>query len=135
MARNLDRLGGLLLSENVMLALAQKIGRQHAHEMLYEICMGAVETQAPLKRLLLTDPLVAAHLIERQGGRAFDPARYTGLPLGPPRHGFRRPRYRVKRSSGDAGLTTAGRPLLRYARRPARRSRLTPALPDIAARA
>ena len=58
-----------------------KIGRQHAHELLYEICMRAVEQQTPLKRLLLADPRVAAHLSEGDLDELLDPARYTGLAI------------------------------------------------------
>jgi 3-carboxy-cis,cis-muconate cycloisomerase len=79
MTQNLDRLRGLLLSENVMLALGRKIGRQHAHEILYEICMRSVQEQAPLKSLLLTDPRVAEHLGEPEVDELLDPTRYTGL--------------------------------------------------------
>jgi adenylosuccinate lyase len=79
MAQNLERLGGLLLSENVMLALGRKIGRQHAHEVLYELCMRAVEERVPLKPLLLGDPRVAAHLGEADVDALLDPVRYTGL--------------------------------------------------------
>jgi 3-carboxy-cis,cis-muconate cycloisomerase len=98
MAQNLDRLRGLLLSENVMLTLGRKIGRQHAHEILYEICMRAVEEQAPLKRLLLKDPRVAEHLGETELDELLDPTRYTGLAaemvdrLTPPPEGSAAPR-------------------------------------------
>ena len=79
MARNLERLGGLLLSENVMLALGRKLGRQQAHEIVYALCMRAVEEQRPLKPLLLEDPRVSAHLAEAEIDALLDPARYTGL--------------------------------------------------------
>jgi adenylosuccinate lyase len=79
MASNLDVLGGLLLSERVMLALGQRIGRQQAHEVVYEVCMDAVERAVPLRQLLLEDPRVAAHLDEAQLDALLDPRRYTGL--------------------------------------------------------
>jgi 3-carboxy-cis,cis-muconate cycloisomerase len=79
MSGNLDRLRGLLLSENVMLALGRKIGRQRAHEILYEVCMRAVEEHVPLKGLLLKDARVMPHLTEREIDDLLDPARYTGL--------------------------------------------------------
>jgi adenylosuccinate lyase len=79
MAQNLDRLHGLLLSERVMLALGRKIGRQHAHEILYEVCMRAVEEGVSLKALLLKDARVAPHLPEAELDELLDPARYTGL--------------------------------------------------------
>ncbi|MFU1923447.1 adenylosuccinate lyase, partial [Klebsiella pneumoniae] len=37
MRANLDLLGGLILSERVMLALAGQFGKQTAHELLHEI--------------------------------------------------------------------------------------------------
>ena len=41
MRRNLDALGGFLLSERVMFALADKLGKQTAHEVVYEASMRA----------------------------------------------------------------------------------------------
>jgi adenylosuccinate lyase len=79
MARNLGRLQGLLLSESVMLALGRKIGRQQAHEVVYEICMQAFEAERPLRDLLLADRRVSAHLGPAEVDALLDPARYTGL--------------------------------------------------------
>ncbi len=79
MRRNLDALHGLILSENVMLALGGKIGRQEAHEVAYELCMEAFEKHMPLKTLLLRDARVNRHLSEQQIDELLDPARYTGL--------------------------------------------------------
>jgi 3-carboxy-cis,cis-muconate cycloisomerase len=79
MAANLDRLKGLLLSENVMLALARHIGRQHAHEVLYALCMQAVDQRLPLRVLLTADPRVTAHLSAEEIDALLDPYRYTGL--------------------------------------------------------
>jgi adenylosuccinate lyase len=79
MARNLERLGGLLLSERVMLALGRRVGRQQAHEVVYELCMRAVEEGAPLRGLLLDDPRVAAHLGAAELDARLAPARNTGL--------------------------------------------------------
>ena len=39
MRGNLDALGGFLLSERVMFALADKLGKQSAHEAVYEAAM------------------------------------------------------------------------------------------------
>lgn len=79
MQRNLDALHGLLLSENVMLALGAKIGRQEAHEVAYELCMEAFEKRVPLKSLLMRDSRVNRRLTEQQIDELLDPARYTGL--------------------------------------------------------
>jgi adenylosuccinate lyase len=79
MAANVGLLGGLLLSENVMLALGRHIGRQQAHELLYELCMDAVEQRVPLRQLLREEPRVRAHLGEAELDALLEPGRYTGL--------------------------------------------------------
>ncbi|HSR12442.1 MAG TPA: adenylosuccinate lyase [Thermodesulfobacteriota bacterium] len=79
MTRNLDALHGLLLSENIMLALGEKIGRQAAHDVVYELSMEAFEKKIPLKSLLLKDKRVNQHLNEKKIDDLLDPAKYTGL--------------------------------------------------------
>ena len=79
MTRNLDVLHGLLLSENVMLKLGKKIGRQASHEVVYELCMEAFERRLPLKSLLLKDKRVNRYLTEKQIDDLLDPTKYTGL--------------------------------------------------------
>jgi adenylosuccinate lyase len=79
MTRNLDALQGLLLSENVMLTLGEKMGRQVAHAVVYELCMEAFEKRIPLRSLLLRDKRVNQHLTEKQLDSLLDPAKYTGL--------------------------------------------------------
>jgi adenylosuccinate lyase len=79
MQRNLDLLHGLLLSENVMLVLGAKIGRQEAHELVYQLSMKAFENNIPFKQLLLEHPQVNKHLTEKQLSDILDPTKYTGL--------------------------------------------------------
>jgi adenylosuccinate lyase len=79
MTRNLDALHGLLLSENVMLKLGEKIGRQASHEVVYELCMEAFEKRVPLKSLLIKDKRVNKYLTEKQIDELLDPTKYTGL--------------------------------------------------------
>jgi adenylosuccinate lyase len=79
MRENLDLLGGLLASEAVMLALARHVGRQRAHEIVYEVCMDAVEQRVPLRRRLLDDSRVRPYLGEADLDALLDPTRYTGL--------------------------------------------------------
>jgi adenylosuccinate lyase len=79
MHENLGLLEGLLLSEAVMLALARHIGRQRAHEIVYELCMDAVEERRPLRQLLLEDPRVSPYVGPAELDTLLDPGRYTGL--------------------------------------------------------
>lgn len=79
MQRNLGALNGLLLSENVMLTLAKIIGRQEAHDVVYELCMEAFEKDVPLSAVLGHDQRVAAHLSAAEIDRLLDPGGYSGL--------------------------------------------------------
>lgn len=79
MLDNLHRSGGLLLAERVMLALGQHIGRQHAHDVVYEAAMTAVEDKVPFSIALKQDSRVTAHLDDEAIDALLDPVQYTGL--------------------------------------------------------
>jgi adenylosuccinate lyase len=79
MRKNLGLLGGLLLSERVMLALGERIGKQTAHEVVYEVAMKAHEAGADFKDALLADARVSPHLSRDAIERLLDPASYIGL--------------------------------------------------------
>jgi adenylosuccinate lyase len=79
MTENLGRLGGLLLSEPVMLRLGQAIGRNAAHDLVYEAAMAAFEGRGRFRDLLLAEPRVRAALAPADLDALLDPAAYTGL--------------------------------------------------------
>ncbi|BCX03985.1 MAG: adenylosuccinate lyase [Candidatus Roseilinea sp.] len=79
MRENLDALEGLMLSEAVMFALGEHIGRQTAHDVVYECAMRAVESKRPFREVLAEHPLVRAHLASDDLARLLDPTRYIGL--------------------------------------------------------
>lgn len=78
MTENLDRLGGLLLSEAVMLRLGLELGRNAAHDLVYEAAMAAFEGKGRFRELLLRDER-ASLLGGEELDRLLDPANYTGL--------------------------------------------------------
>jgi 3-carboxy-cis,cis-muconate cycloisomerase len=79
MRENLDATRGFIVSEEVMMQLAPRIGRQRAHELLYEAAMGA-ERGASLAEALRADETLAEHLGDpAELERLLDPAAYTGL--------------------------------------------------------
>jgi len=53
MRSNLDLLGGFLLSERVMFALSGKVGKQTAHELVYEISMHGLEKGIAFDKALM----------------------------------------------------------------------------------
>ena len=79
MRLNLDQTNGLMLSEAIMLALAQNLGRQTAHDVVYECAMRAVEQGLPFRQTLAEHPKVASLLTVQEIERFLDPVHYTGL--------------------------------------------------------
>jgi len=79
MQKNLGILGGLMMSERVMLELGYKIGKQTAHGVVREDCIKAIEENIEFKRVLLENPRVNQYLSESDIDRILDPVRYVGL--------------------------------------------------------
>ena len=79
MRRNLDLSGGLIMSEALMLELGKQIGRQRAHDAVYEAAQGSVTQGRPFRELLAEDPHVSGRLTAAQVEALLDPAQYTGL--------------------------------------------------------
>lgn len=78
MLRNLNMLGGLLLSERVMFALAKPMGKQTAHEVVYELCMKSVEEDIPFREVLMDDARVRESVSREELERLMDPSTYLG---------------------------------------------------------
>ncbi len=79
MRRNLDLSGGLIMAEALMLELGKQIGRQRAHDAVYEAAQGSVTQGRPFRELLAEDPHVSSRLTAAQVEALLDPAQYTGL--------------------------------------------------------
>ena len=78
MRRNLDLTGGLIVSEAVMMGLAPYLGRQTAHDVVYDACREAMAERLPLAEVLARDAQVTAHLDRAAIERLCDPANYLG---------------------------------------------------------
>jgi adenylosuccinate lyase len=76
---NLGLLRGLLLSESVMIELGKKIGKQSAHEVVYEDAMKSMKEAVEFKQVLLEDTRVNQHLTEADIDRLLNPEKYIGL--------------------------------------------------------
>jgi 3-carboxy-cis,cis-muconate cycloisomerase len=79
MRRNLELGGGLIVAEAVMLNLGAAIGRQHAHDVVYDAAQAAFLEGRPFAELLAADPRVNTHLDRQAIERLLDPTAYTGL--------------------------------------------------------
>ena len=79
MLANLELSGGLISAEAVMLELGKTIGRQHAHEVIYDAAQAAATQSAAFAELLAADPRVTAHLSRSEITALLDPKTHTGL--------------------------------------------------------
>jgi 3-carboxy-cis,cis-muconate cycloisomerase len=78
MAKNLAMTHGLIVAEAVMMGLAPYTGRTQAHDLVYDACRVAIETDRPLVDVLLEIPAVADPLGPERLKSLTDPANYLG---------------------------------------------------------
>ncbi|SSW66743.1 adenylosuccinate lyase [Achromobacter agilis] len=78
MALNLDRMRGYLLSEHVMLELSERVGKQTAHEWIYEASMHGISNKLDFAHALRQHKELASLLGEAEIQRLTDPAGYLG---------------------------------------------------------
>ena len=79
MRANLDLGGGLIMAEAVMLDLGAAIGRQHAHDVVYDAAQATVVEGKPFAELLAADTRLTKHMDRKAIDRLLDPTAYTGL--------------------------------------------------------
>jgi adenylosuccinate lyase len=96
MRRNLDLGGGLIMAEAVMLDLGAAIGRQHAHDAVYDAAQDAFVQGSSFGDLLAADQRVTAHMSKEQIRGLLDPTSYTGLCADMAREGAARARAVAK---------------------------------------
>jgi 3-carboxy-cis,cis-muconate cycloisomerase len=78
MAQNLGMTHGLIVAEAVMMGLAPHTGRNEAHDLVYDACRRAIETDRPLLEVLRETPAVAGPLGAEKLKALTDPANYLG---------------------------------------------------------
>lgn len=76
---NLGISRGLIVAEAVMMGLAPAIGRQQAHDVVYDACRTVNEKGGTLAEALAALPDVTAHFDRAAIDRLTDPANYLGL--------------------------------------------------------
>jgi len=78
MARNLDMMRGYLLSERVMLALSERVGKATAHEWIYEASMHGITNKLDFADALRHHRGLSGLLGDDEIARLTDPAGYLG---------------------------------------------------------
>ncbi len=79
MLRNLDRGGGAVASEALMMALSDAVGRQQAHAHVLRLCRAAGRSGDTLREAAARDPLVRRVVGSRRLATVFDYRRSLGL--------------------------------------------------------
>jgi 3-carboxy-cis,cis-muconate cycloisomerase len=79
MRENLAITNGLIMSEAVMMGLGEKMGRNTAHDVVYDICREVVKTGRPLIDLLAENEEIRKHADRKALEKLVDPAKYLGV--------------------------------------------------------
>lgn len=78
MRRNIDLTHGLVMSEAVMMGLGPYMGREYAHDLVYDICRESLKAKRPLIDLLAEHPEISKHVTRAQLASFCDPMNNLG---------------------------------------------------------
>lgn len=78
MRQNLDLSGGLIMSETLMLELGREIGRQRAHDVIYDVAQEAAVSEESFRDLLAKNEAVTGRLSPERIEQLLDPANHIG---------------------------------------------------------
>jgi 3-carboxy-cis,cis-muconate cycloisomerase len=79
MRENIFITKGLIMSEAVMMGLGDRMGRNYAHDLVYDICRDVVKTGRPLIDLLEENDEIRKHADRKELEKLVDPANYLGV--------------------------------------------------------
>jgi 3-carboxy-cis,cis-muconate cycloisomerase len=78
MRANMDITNGLVMSEAVMMGMGRYIGREYAHDLVYDLCRQALKENRPLIDILVAHPEIIAHVSRDQLQAMCDPVNHLG---------------------------------------------------------
>ena len=78
MRANIDLTRGLVMSEAVMMGLGPYIGREYAHDLVYDLCREAIKQDTHLIEVLAAHPEISKHVTRAQLEGFCDPANHLG---------------------------------------------------------
>ena len=79
MESNLDLTNGLIMAEAVMMSLGETLGRQEAHDVVYESAQDSALNGQSFASILMGDPRVSNHLARDVIDDILNPVSYVGL--------------------------------------------------------
>ncbi|MFE6612072.1 adenylosuccinate lyase family protein [Amycolatopsis sp. NPDC057786] len=75
---NVETVTGQVMSERLMFALGDHIGKQQAHEYVYKLTQRAQTDGIPVRKLAAEDPAITERFTDAEQERLFEPASYLG---------------------------------------------------------
>ena len=78
MKNNLNKTNGLIVAEAVMMSLAPHIGRQIAHDVVYECCRESLKNKIPFIDALLCEKVISNVFNKKELEQIVDPSNYLG---------------------------------------------------------
>ena len=78
MKDNMNKTNGLIVAESVMMSLAPHIGRQVAHDIVYECCRDSLKNKTPFIDALLSQASISNIFNRSKLLEIVDPANYLG---------------------------------------------------------
>ena len=79
MRQNLDLSGGLIMAEAIMLELGSQIGRQRAHDAVYDAAQASFIQGRPFRETLAEEKEVTSRLSPEQIDKLLDPSQHIGM--------------------------------------------------------
>ena len=78
MRANMDMTNGLVMSEAVMMGLGTYLGREYAHDLVYDLCRRALKENRPLIDILEAHPEINCHVNRAQLEHMCNPVHHVG---------------------------------------------------------
>ncbi|MDP4772326.1 MAG: adenylosuccinate lyase family protein [Limnohabitans sp.] len=78
MRSNMDMTNGLVMSEAVMMGLGTYLGREYAHDLVYDLCRQALKENRPLIDILEAHPEINCHVNRAQLEHMCNPVHHVG---------------------------------------------------------
>jgi 3-carboxy-cis,cis-muconate cycloisomerase len=78
MRANMDLTNGLVMSEAVMMGLGPYLGREYAHDLVYDLCRQALKENRPLIDILEAHPEINRHVDRAQLEYLCNPVHHVG---------------------------------------------------------
>ncbi len=78
MRANMDITNGLVMSEAVMMGLGPYLGREYAHDLVYDLCRQALKENRPLIDILEEHPEINRHVTREQLEHLCNPVNHVG---------------------------------------------------------